>query len=208
MKAYVEGIHYYKTHRNESLAILEKYLKTADAEALTEVYEDIGLALLREKPYPTLKGIQIMLRELAAVDSKAKAAKPEQFVDMSFVRELDSSGFIDALYKSGPALATRREIIPPEIPRAGPTSFSRTSPERKGKVISPTPASPTDADRGREHVVVAGDTLSHIAVRYYGNSAEDMWMRIYQANRDTIKNPNYIFVGQKIVIPPEQRATS
>lgn len=207
MKAYVEGIHYYKTHRNESLAILEKYLKTADAEALTEVYEDIGLALLPEKPYPTLKGIQIMLRELAAVDPKTKTAKPEQFVDMSFVRELDSSGFIDALYKSAPALATRREIIPIETARAGTTTVPQTSPERKGKV-RPTPANPTDAGGGREHVVVAGDTLSHIAVRYYGNSAEHKWMRIYQANRDTIKNPNYIFVGQKIVIPLEERASS
>ena len=74
-----------------------------------------------------------MLRELAAVDSKAKAAKAEQFVDMSFVRELDTSGFIDALYKSGPALATRPEIIPTEIPRAGPTIVLADIPRKKGK---------------------------------------------------------------------------
>jgi ABC-type nitrate/sulfonate/bicarbonate transport system substrate-binding protein len=45
MKAYIEGIHYYKTHRAESLAILSKYLKTTDAELLTEVYENVGLRL-------------------------------------------------------------------------------------------------------------------------------------------------------------------
>ncbi len=55
MKAYVEGIHYYKTHRAESLAILSKYLKTSDMEVLTEVYEDVGLTLTAEKPYPTLR---------------------------------------------------------------------------------------------------------------------------------------------------------
>jgi NitT/TauT family transport system substrate-binding protein len=45
MKAYAEGIHYYKTHRAESFAILAKYLKTNDTEVLTEVYQGIGLTL-------------------------------------------------------------------------------------------------------------------------------------------------------------------
>jgi len=41
MRAYVEGIHYYKTQRAESLAVLTKYLKTTDAEVLGSVYEEI-----------------------------------------------------------------------------------------------------------------------------------------------------------------------
>src|SRR4030095_16371117 len=81
IKAYVEGIHYYKTHRAESLAILAKYLKTTDSDILTEVYEDVGLKLTAEKPYPTLRGIEIMLRELAATNPKPTAARPEEFVD-------------------------------------------------------------------------------------------------------------------------------
>ena len=40
------------------------------------------------------------LEPLAGTDPKAKAAKPEEFVDMRFVNELDESGFIDDLYKS------------------------------------------------------------------------------------------------------------
>ena len=39
------------------------------------------------------------LDDIAERDPRAKTAKPEQFVDMSFIRELDQSGFIDALYK-------------------------------------------------------------------------------------------------------------
>jgi hypothetical protein len=107
MKAYVEGIHYYKTHRSESLAVLAKYLKTTDVEVLTSVYEEIGLTLLPEKPYPTMRGIEIILRELAVRDPKAKAARPEEFVNLAFIRELDSSGFIDRLYKAQPVVATR-----------------------------------------------------------------------------------------------------
>jgi LysM repeat protein len=220
MKAYIEGIHYYKTHRNESLAILMKYLKTTDTRALTEVYESIGLALLPERPYPTLKGIEIMLRELAGTDPKAKSARPEDFVNMTFIKELDSSGFIDALYKAGPRLARSKEILPgstsvtdqigpvvaspvrqPRADRADrKETVSRTSTE--SKVVLP---SPNTSGVPREYTVVSGDSLSRIAFSYYGDGSEVKWMKIYQANRDTIKNPNYIFIGQKIVIPPNER---
>ena len=73
MKAYVEGIHFYKTHRAESLAVLAKYLEDQQADILAEVYEDVGLNLTAEKPYPTLRGIGIMLRELAATNPKITA---------------------------------------------------------------------------------------------------------------------------------------
>lgn len=220
MKAYVEGIHYYKTHRKESLAVLEKYLKTNDTEALTEIYEDIGIALVPEKPYPTLKGIQIMLRELATTEPKAKSARPEQFVDISFVKELDGSGFIDRLYKAAPVVATRQENLPKPAPasvteKAKPSSAVATSvPEprsdrkekvRQARAEAQDPSrSPGNPGQAREHTVDLGDTLSHLAARYYGSAGEAKWMRIYDANRGTIKNPNYIFVGQKIVIPPER----
>jgi NitT/TauT family transport system substrate-binding protein len=109
LTAYVEGIHYYKSHRKEALAILQKNLKTTDTDALLESYEGIGLALIPEKPYPTLRGIQIMLRELSAKNPKAQRARPEQFVNSTFLRELDSAGFIDRLYRATPALAPARK---------------------------------------------------------------------------------------------------
>jgi hypothetical protein len=46
-----------------------------------------------------LEGIQNILEPLAQTDPKAKAAKPEDFVDVRFVKELDESGFVDDLYK-------------------------------------------------------------------------------------------------------------
>ena len=50
MKAYVEGIHYYKTRRAGSLGILAKYLKTPSVEILTEVHENLGLKLTHGSP--------------------------------------------------------------------------------------------------------------------------------------------------------------
>ena len=122
MRGFVEAIYYMKTHRKESLTILAKYLKTDDADALEEAYESIVQALIPEKPYPTLKGIDIILRELGVKDPNARSAKPEQFVDLTFIKELDSSGFIDRLYKSSAvakAAPSRAEPVPvPEIAKA------------------------------------------------------------------------------------------
>mgnify|MGYP001417918819 FL=1 len=48
--------------------------------------------------------------------------------------------------------------------------------------------------------VVSGDSLSKIAKREYGDA--NKWERIYEANRDVLKNPDKIYPGQKLKIPP------
>jgi len=47
--------------------------------------------------------------------------------------------------------------------------------------------------------IVAGDTLSGIAKKFYGKGSA--YMRIFEANREVIKDPDKIYVGQKIRIP-------
>jgi nucleoid-associated protein YgaU len=47
--------------------------------------------------------------------------------------------------------------------------------------------------------VVSGDTLSKIAQKYYGDAA--LYDKIFQANRDILKDPNRISPGQKLKIP-------
>ncbi|HTF92613.1 MAG TPA: hypothetical protein VK632_06180, partial [Verrucomicrobiae bacterium] len=56
-------------------------------------------AFYPKKQYPSLDGLKTVIDDIAERDPRAKTAKPEQFVDMSFIRELDQSGFIDGLYK-------------------------------------------------------------------------------------------------------------
>src|SRR5919108_4228726 len=198
MKAYVEAIHFYKTNRAESIAILGKYLKTTDPELLTEVYQNLGLTLTPRKPYPTLRGIEVMLRELAAKDPKAKTARPDDFVDLTFIKELDSSGFIDRLYKTQPVVASQEQQKPVVTAKEKPAQSS----VKTKSPIAPTAtvASSTSADGSQEYTVVSGDTLSYLALKYYGTQSK--WAKIYEANKETMKNPNYIYIGQKILIPP------
>lgn len=51
----------------------------------------------------------------------------------------------------------------------------------------------------RIHKVVAGDTLSKIANQYYGNGND--YMKIFDANKDKLKDPDKIFPGQELIIP-------
>ena len=50
--------------------------------------------------------------------------------------------------------------------------------------------------------MVSGDTLSGIALKYYGSAARDKWMLIYEENKGIIgDNPNLIRPGQVFKIP-------
>ncbi len=51
----------------------------------------------------------------------------------------------------------------------------------------------------RTYVVKRGDSLSKIAKQMYGDMK--LWKKIYEANRDKIKNPDLIHPGQELIIP-------
>jgi NitT/TauT family transport system substrate-binding protein len=101
VKSQIEAVHRIKTDRETGRKVLVKYLGSQDKEILEKAYDiTSGDDKLSPKQYPTLAGIKNILEPLAQTDPKAKAAKPEDFVDMRFIKELDDSGFIDELYKS------------------------------------------------------------------------------------------------------------
>jgi NitT/TauT family transport system substrate-binding protein len=100
VKSQVEAVHRLKTDREAGIRVLAKYLGIQDREVLERAYDDaITDEKLPPKQYPSLEGIKKILEPLGETDPKAKAAKPEDFVDMRFIKELDDSGFIDELYK-------------------------------------------------------------------------------------------------------------
>lgn len=97
--ALAEAVHFYKREKEPSIKILSRYLQVTDREALEETYREIAIKTLPEKPYATMPGIQVIIDELAQRNPKVKTARPEDFVDMSFVKKLDDEGFFDRLYK-------------------------------------------------------------------------------------------------------------
>jgi nucleoid-associated protein YgaU len=55
------------------------------------------------------------------------------------------------------------------------------------------------AQHGRTYVVQAGDSLSKISKQFYGDA--NQYMKIFEANRDRLSDPNKINAGQELVIP-------
>jgi len=99
LRAYVEGSHYNLTNAKGAQKILQKYLAIKDEKSVEEAYNEIVAKLTRRVPYPTEPGIQLFLDQLKAKNPKAAQAKPSDFTDVSFLKELESSGYIDKLYK-------------------------------------------------------------------------------------------------------------
>jgi nucleoid-associated protein YgaU len=64
---------------------------------------------------------------------------------------------------------------------------------------APAPESAAKAPAQNTYTVVAGDSLSKIAKKFYGNA--NSWKKIYDANTDRIKNPDVIQPGWVLKIP-------
>jgi nucleoid-associated protein YgaU len=64
---------------------------------------------------------------------------------------------------------------------------------------SSSTAPPPTPSGGQTYTVAKGDSLSKIAKRFYGNAGD--WKKIYEANKDVIKNPDLIYPGQTFRIP-------
>jgi nucleoid-associated protein YgaU len=60
---------------------------------------------------------------------------------------------------------------------------------------------PAEQEPVEYYLIEPGDTLSKIAQHFYGNA--NQYPRIFEANREVIKDANLIFPGQKIRIPPK-----
>ena len=90
-----------KTDRELALNVLGKYLgQIKEREVLVKSYEAAAMDnRISRKQYPSVAGLQMVLDLLAEENPKAKVAKPEDFVDNRFIKELDDSGYIDSLYK-------------------------------------------------------------------------------------------------------------
>lgn len=99
VRALVEGVHHFKNNREATLRVAASYLKTTDLDALGQAWKVFAERIVPIKPYPSVKGMQLVIREVASRNPAARDAIPEQFFDTRFIEQIDKSGFIDRLYK-------------------------------------------------------------------------------------------------------------
>lgn len=99
LKAYVEGMHRYRTDREFTIAVQAEYSGIADRTIAAETY-DLTRPGMPRIPYPVVPALQLLLNLMAMELPEAKNADARRFVDDRFVRELEESGFIDSLSSS------------------------------------------------------------------------------------------------------------
>ena len=97
VKAMIEAVHYFKTHKEEAIKIMQKYTRGQERSVLEGTFEAYK-ELFVEDGYPTIEGLKNTLDVQASWDAKAAKAKVKDFVDLRFVKELKKTGFVDRLY--------------------------------------------------------------------------------------------------------------
>lgn len=91
-KAMIEGVALYKSNKEFSLKVLSKYMKVQDREVLEENFREYDFPL---KPYPAKEYFELPIQEVGKKDPRVLKENPERYTDMSLVKEIESSGFID-----------------------------------------------------------------------------------------------------------------
>jgi NitT/TauT family transport system substrate-binding protein len=101
VKSHVEAVHRLKVDRETGIKVLAKYLRRIDDRYLLEKSYDLSVAdnILPRNQYPSLAAIKTVLDMLGERNPKARKAQPEHFVEVSFIKELNESGFVDNLYR-------------------------------------------------------------------------------------------------------------
>jgi NitT/TauT family transport system substrate-binding protein len=96
LRAFIRGMHRYKTDKEFSKKVFAKYGKITDDYLLEGTWQE-SAGILQKVPRPSPKGLQYLIE--AQFKDKSPLPKPETFVDNSLLEQLEKSGFIDSLYR-------------------------------------------------------------------------------------------------------------
>jgi NitT/TauT family transport system substrate-binding protein len=97
LKGYMEGIHYLKTHKEESLKIFSKYVRNPDRDIMANLYEEISTRVQTDlRPQP--EAVRALLDLVAQDYPQAQRLTEKENWDLSLIDEIQKSGFLDQLY--------------------------------------------------------------------------------------------------------------
>jgi NitT/TauT family transport system substrate-binding protein len=91
VRAYAEGVQMFKSNKPAALKMIQNQLKVSDPEIQEDTYSQFR-DYLDFPPYVSRKGMEAVLAEIADKEPWAKSVKPEDFLDMRFVAELEKKG--------------------------------------------------------------------------------------------------------------------
>jgi len=99
LRAYLEGSHRLLTDRDMGIKALRRYGGVQDPELLAATYNLFTSKYIKKVPVLSVRAVQNALNLVAESNPKAKNHKPEEFMDTSYLDELEKSGFIKKLWQ-------------------------------------------------------------------------------------------------------------
>jgi len=99
LRAYTEGHKRLVTDRALAIRALKKYGGISDDESLAYTYDLFSTKIVRKIPTITTKSVENALRLLAESNPKAKERRASEFIDASYMDELEKSGFLKSLWQ-------------------------------------------------------------------------------------------------------------
>jgi len=97
MKAFIEGLKFYRENKEFVLKVTADFAQNRDMEVLSATYNTVTRFQDRV-PYVNMKGIEFMLKAIELRDPRARNFDPANAVDSSFIRELEKTGFVDSVW--------------------------------------------------------------------------------------------------------------
>ncbi len=134
--------------------------------------------------------------ELKQKYAGALAAVKEQGVVLSHLHVQDDKLFMQGAAPSEDAKNAVWNAIKAANPAYDDITADLTIDSSLPQPAPPAPAAPDN----QTYTVQPGDSLSKIAQNFYGHA--NQYMKIFEANKDQLDDPNKIQVGQVLVIPP------
>ncbi len=109
LKAVIEGIAYFKLHRENTVDIIQRcYSEDAklDRTMAERVYDNLA-PNLDPRLYPSLEAVGNVYQEAVKQDKDAARIRPMALWDLHFLRQIDDSHFVDKLYEKDPSHLSR-----------------------------------------------------------------------------------------------------
>jgi NitT/TauT family transport system substrate-binding protein len=99
LKAYIEGTQRLFADRELGIRALRRYGGISDRDMLASTYDLFTSRYIKKIPKVNVKGVENSLSLIAESNAKAKNRRPEEFMDMSYMEELEKTGFIKSVWK-------------------------------------------------------------------------------------------------------------
>lgn len=174
--------------KNNSTGSVEKKYNTIELNTLNGTLSFIV----------TEETIKLVAGDTVKLEGLGKYLSGDYYIK-DITRQISSSGYSHSatLIKTdfGSSLKVSNSTSTKKSKDTTTTKKKVTKKKTQKKVKSSTQASSAK----RKYTVKKGDCLWNIAKKYYGSGAQ--YTKIYNANKDKIKNPNLIYVGQVFIIP-------